>query len=208
MSANQSSPSARKGASLATQATPRTRSGKSALQARACGPRPARAPGCWQPCRRWRRCTTSLHGPPPPGAGEQRRNQVLNRVYATLQHAGDRGPLTRDDLAFLEQRLARSEYKLAQRLEALVECDVSSDLRTVLTRLVDPLPDGRQTPWEAMGTVRNRLTHGRIPVPSARQVGAVVRFAHTLATAIALRLLDVPDTALQAGIEHRRWSAL
>jgi hypothetical protein len=158
-----------------------------------------------------------LHGPPPPGRDEQRRNEVLDRVFAMVQQFGDRGVVTTEDLGFLERRLAPSDgHKLAGRLKALVEHDLGAELRALLVSKVNPLPDilvldglnGRQSAWEAMATVRNKLGHGVTPVPTTRQTAAVVRLAHTIATALALRLLSVPDTALRAGIDHGRWLAL
>lgn len=152
----------------------------------------------------------ALHGPPPPGRDEQVRNEVLDRVR--LQPG-----LAADDLDYLARRLAPPDgYKLAHRLGALVKDDLSADLRTLITKRTDPLPDflvleetdGRQTIWETVATARNRIAHGKTPVPSVEQVKALMKLAHTLATALALGWLGVPDTALRAGINHEQWSML
>jgi hypothetical protein len=149
----------------------------------------------------------AVHGKPPPGRAEQLRNEVFNRVRVLPG-------LTAHDLDYLDKRLAPPEgYKLAFRLGALADHDLSVDLRALITKRTDPLPpvlvldgiDGRQTVWEAMGTVRNRIAHGTTPVPTIEQIQAVMRLAHTMATAIALGRLGVSDAALRAGIEHDRW---
>lgn len=130
----------------------------------------------------------ALHGPPPPGRDEQVRNEVLDRVR--LQPG-----LAADDLDYLDRRLAPPDgYKLAHRLGALVKDDLGADLRTLITKRTDPLPDflvleetdGRQTIWETVATARNRIAHGKTPVPSVEQVKALMKLAHTLATALAL----------------------
>ncbi|MDQ3764454.1 MAG: hypothetical protein M3460_23700 [Actinomycetota bacterium] len=152
----------------------------------------------------------ALHGPPPPGRDEQVRSEVLDRVRALPG-------LAPDDLAYLDRRLAPPDgYKLAHRLSALVEHDLGIDLRALITRRTDPLPDflalegvdGQLPIWETMATARNRIAHGKSPVPTAEQITALTRLAHTLAAALALGRLGVPDTALQAGIDHHRWSML
>lgn len=156
-----------------------------------------------------------LHGSPSPEPGEKRRNEVLNRIHEMRQYVGGRSGLTNDDMQFLEERLAPSDGILARRLTRLVERNLTSELRAQLTRLIDPLPEAlvldkvteTQTAWAAMGTVRNRLAHGK-PLLSARQVAAAARLANTVAVAVALQVLEVPDAALRAGVEHRRWPTL
>jgi hypothetical protein len=64
------------------------------------------------------------------------------------------------------------------------------------------------TIWETMATARNRIAHGKSPVPTAEQITALSRLAHTLVAALALGWLGVPDTALRTGIDHRHWSML
>lgn len=152
----------------------------------------------------------ALHGPPPPGREEQVRSEVLDRVRVLPG-------LAPEDLDYLDKRLAPPDgYKLAHRLGALVEYDLGADLRTLITRRIDPLPDflvlegidGRLTIWETMATARNRIAHGKSPVPTAQQITALTRLAHTLVIALALGRLGVPDTALRAAIDYRRWSVL
>ncbi|GAA2679762.1 hypothetical protein GCM10010428_45400 [Actinosynnema pretiosum subsp. pretiosum] len=59
-----------------------------------------------------------------------------------------------------------------------------------------------------MGTVRNRVAHGKLPIPTPLQITTVVLMAHTLATGIALRELGVPSTVLRASIEQGIWRVL
>lgn len=152
----------------------------------------------------------ALHGPPPSGHDEQVRSEVLDRLRALPS-------LAPDDLAYLDKRLAPPDgYKLTHRLGALVEHDLGADLRALITQRTDPLPDfltlegidGRLAIWETMATARNRIAHGKSPVPTAEQITALTRLAHTLVAALALGRLSVPDTALRAGIDHGHWSIL
>jgi hypothetical protein len=150
----------------------------------------------------------ALHGPPPPGRGEQVRTEVLDRVRRLPD-------LAADDLDYLNRHLAPPQgYKLAHRLRVLVEDDLGADLRALIAKRTDPLPEflvlegakGQQTIWETVAKARNRIAHGGTPVPSVEQISALMRLAHTLATALALGQLGVPDEALRAGITHEQWS--
>jgi hypothetical protein len=156
-----------------------------------------------------------LRGRPGPGPEAQRCDEVLDRIRTT--HAGGKSLLTEEDLQFLAGKLAPdSRYELAPRLATLVRDYVSPELRALVTGLVDPLPpvlaldemSQKQTVWEAMATVRNRLGHGNRLVPTDEQIDAVICLAHTLAAAVALHLLDVPDTVLCNGIRDQWWRAV
>ncbi|GLY53167.1 hypothetical protein [Lentzea sp. NBRC 102530] len=142
-------------------------------------------------------------------APNQARLQLLQRIVA----ADD---VTEENAAVLTARLtpptARG-YQLHERLRELAG-DLDPVLAQRIRPSIDPIPPllqrivtGARDVWDIVGTTRNRLAHGNSNVPSAEQLLALARLAHTLVVALTVQHLGQPDLLADA-IDDGSWLVL
>jgi hypothetical protein len=97
----------------------------------------------------------------------------------------------------------------------IVDHELSEGLRERVRARVGPIPESLsglveqpEDVWAVVGTARNRIAHGSGKQPTAAQLAALTRLAHTLAIGAALNVLGVPDTVLCTSIDQGRWTVI
>lgn len=139
-------------------------------------------------------------------APNRARLQLLQRIVAA-------DGVTAEDAAALTARLTPPTtrgYQLHERLREL-----AGELHPVLAQRIHPsihpmpplfrgIVANARDVWEVAGTTRNRLAHGNSNLPSAEQLIALARLAHTLVVALTVQHLDQPDLLANA-IANDTW---
>jgi ApeA N-terminal domain 1 len=147
------------------------------------------------------------------GDGRVPKSEFRKQRKDVLQRIRSVDGVSQADADFINEWLSvYGSYTLADRLRAIADFELGEDLRERIRARTNPLPDvlskmvdQAQDVWTVMGTARNRIAHGSDNQPSAAQLAALTRLAHTVAIGTALMLLGVPDAVLCAAIDHGRW---
>jgi hypothetical protein len=150
-----------------------------------------------------------VDGPIPRKEFKKQRKDVLRRIV-------ELDGVNLDDVNFLNKWLSvYGSYQLADRLRMIVDHELSEGLRERVRARVDAIPESLsglveqpEDVWAVVGTARNRIAHGSGKQPTAAQLAALTRLAHTLAIGAALNVLGVPDTVLCASIDQGRWTVI
>ncbi|AWS40188.1 hypothetical protein DKM19_01425 [Streptosporangium sp. 'caverna'] len=144
------------------------------------------------------------------GDGTVTREQHRAQRKAVLEQLTQAGADS-DTVKWVKEQIDdRPGYPLNKRLRELVD-ELSPELRDRIQTRITSLPPeldfmgGDVDVWNVMGKVRNNLGHGGT-IHTDDQLLPLVRLADTLTIGLALKKLNVPDTALIRAIDCGEWA--